>query len=174
MSVQKTYYERYIKQRGLNPGKTIANINDNPIQENIVKEIRKQGTEIEPQTIRPIIRKFRPTLAENTIKTYASAYRTYFSKNKRKLKKDSTRQRPKNAVGFCKTYSTWITQDEISLIERELHKFGFKATTKSIAKDIRLPEQRVRAILRFMIDRNMAYSELDENLIPVYYPARHK
>jgi len=174
MTVQKSYYERYIKQRGLNPGKTIMSINSNPIQENIVKEIRKQGVNIKPDTIKPIIRKFRPNLAEATLKTYASAYRTYFSKNKRKLKLKSKRQRPKDAAGFSGTYRTWISQDELSLVKRELHKFGFKATTKSIAEDTRLPEQRVRATLRFMIDQDMAYSELDDNLVPVYHPAKNK
>lgn len=122
-----------------------------------------------------LIAKYYPQSKSTSHQVYLGSYKQYHRslsnptqiENKSKRKKYKKRK-PSDAVGFDKTYGTWIKTDDYINTKRALHKFGFVATVKSIAEEIRQSEQRVRAVLHYMIKEKEIYKKKSKNRTVVY------
>jgi hypothetical protein len=132
-----------------------------------------------------VIRKEYPHITSKSVGKYACCYRSYIRKNvstngdeqffRRRKQRKRRRKKPKDAIGFDKTYKVWIRQDNYDLIIRALRKYDFRATTKNIAEETRLPAHKISATLHYMIDNDMAYRTYDSNKMEyLYHPANGK
>jgi len=177
-------YRKYLSREQNKPGR-IGNRDD------LVNEIANVGISMrvldrvqkEPDNLVSILQDEHPDVKASTIKKYVSCYRrhikdhgysaspSFHTKKKGKKRKKYNRKKPVGAIGYDKTYKTWIKEDNYALVIRALRKYGFKATSKNIAKETRLSVHRVNAILHWMIDHKKAYKNYDkETFEPVYYP----
>jgi len=192
-ATKRTYlsiYRRFlghpqITKQGTDRGKIVSRIKGTPIHEKVLKDIseeyQKGNLDFEP-----ILKRYYPDLTINSIRRYAYSYRKYFDieigrgerinktffrprktiPKKRRRKK----QKPKEAVGFCKTYKTWITKEEYQKVKSAINSWNFVATTQSVSKKTGIPEQRIRATLRYLVDKHEAYWKRNEDSIPIYHP----
>jgi len=121
-----------------------------------------------------IVKKYYKFNKDSSHKTIVSVYRTYVQLSKgqevKKPVKKYKKRRPKNSVGFDKTYGIWIKEEHYRLVTKALHKYGFKSTTKSIVHETRIPQGRVTATLHYMISKREAYMKYDKEGSPVYHP----
>lgn len=147
-------------------------IQENP--DDMKKILEEEHTDVKPSTIKKYISCYRKHIKEHGYGASPS-FHTKKRGPKKGKKRKYKRKKPAGAIGYDKTYKTWIKEDNFGLVMRALRKYGFKATSKNIAKETRLSVHRVNAILHWMIDHKKAYKNYDkETFEPVYYPEEGK
>jgi len=156
----------------LDKGKKIANVKNNVIYKNVLETvigaINQGKTRLE---IIDEIGKYYPKSKHISLISYYNVYLRYIknptpiTKSFRKYKK----RKPKNALCFDETYSTWILKEEYEGIKKALHKWDFVATSKTIVKETGLLMFRVNATLHYMKKKNQVFIKR-ENKVPIYKP----
>jgi len=173
--VYRNYLER--KENNLEVGKKLATISGVTIRENVLNDIKAE-VEKGNYDFTPILRKYHPNIQNKSILKYQQSYKKYlglsvkvrqtFFRSRRPYRKVHKR-RPPNAQGFSKAYKTWITKDEYMTVKRAVNSWNFVATTESVIKKTGLPENRVRATLKYLVDNHDIYWK-NKGLSRIYHP----
>lgn len=120
-----------------------------------------------------VLKKWYQDIKLSTVKVYISAYKKHSISPKftPKKRKKYRRRKPQDAVGYDKSYRTWVRNDEHALVMRALRKFNFKATTANIVEETRLKKSRVYIVIHYMLEKGEAYKNRDRTTRqPIYCP----
>jgi len=158
-------------QLPIDKGKAIDRKHHTTIYDNVLNEIKDC---VSPSEIEDIIQKYYVGNKPTSIRAVASVYRKYIENHEEQQKPNRkrryTRRKPKDSVGFDKTYGVWIKKDHYLSVKKILHRYMFKATTKTISEETKIPLSRVSATLHYLIDKKEAYMKYDEDGFPEYHP----
>ncbi len=145
----------------INTGKTIARMSGSMIYEYVLNDIKQalQNLNVSNKDIENIIRRYHPNVKDNTVDVYLRAY-IRFIKNGEKVPPKNFRRRrrrkiPEGAVGFCTRYGTFIWRKDYNDVLKGLNymEYGYKPSVQQISEKFKISEQRVRAVLNYMIEQ---------------------
>ena len=179
--VYLSVHRRYLKgerskpdkyETGKDKGERITTEVSVPIFTNVLEKIKLCGTDF--REMEKVISEYYD-MKEKSIRRYVYGYRKYIGgdiapkqyNTKLVTKKRRMKRKPKGSLGKDDTYNIWIMSDEHSNVKKAINKWGFIATTESIADITGLKMGRVRAILHWMLKKHEIYISRDK-LTPIY------
>lgn len=158
-------------ETGKDKGEKIATEMGVPIFTNVLEEIKSCGIDV--QEMEKVISDYY-NMKEKSIKRYVYSYRKHIGGGiapKSYVGKPKTtrrRRRPKGSLGKDETYGIWVMPDEHSNVKKAISKWGFIATTESIADVTGLKMGRIRGIIHWMLKKHEVYMSRDK-LTPIYH-----
>jgi len=139
----------------LDKGKVIGHCGTTCIYENVYNTVHNMlSLNKSRREIKERLKKFYPGIKAVSIDAYFTVHKNFKPK---KVKRKYKKRRPKNKVGFDKSYQVWIDKEKYEKVKKALHKWNFVATTESLVKETNLSLYEVNAILHYMRDHNKIF-----------------
>jgi len=160
-----------VKEDVLDKGKKIGKCGTTCIYENVYNTVqnmlalKKSKTEIKER-----LKKFYPGVRAVSIDTYLTIHKNFKPNVKKEVKKRKhKKRRPKNKIGYDKSYHLWIDKEKYERVKKALHKWNFEATSESLVGEANVSLHEVNAILHYMRDHNKVFRK-KKNKVYVYKP----
>lgn len=167
-----------------NKGEYLGHVSGTGIYTNELKDIKKALEQRWSKELieNNIIRLYHPNVKDKTINTYCNGYIRYINGQENLTPKVTERKKPKRrkkrrvipegAVGFCERYGTFIWRKEYNKVLKGLNyiEHGYKPSVEQISEKFKLSQQRIRAVLNFMIEQEKRVTyKTDGKGTPIYY-----